>query len=332
MMRYVIVGAGAVGAVLAAQLTRAGIEQVLVGRGEHIERVRDEGLRYVLHGRPEVVRLATALRPDEVGLRADDVLVLATKVQDVEDAVRTWAWRPVGGDGPRVAADLPVLTLQNGLDADRIALRRFGRVLGGTILTNAQHLTPGEVRCGALGPIGVLTVGAAPRGADPALPGLADDLRRAGYIVQVTDDVSRWKAAKLLFSVRNGLEVLDGDAAARAELGERLVAEARAVLSAAGYGIADTAAERTEDVSAFRADPASGIAPGQQSTWQSFARGVSTEVDFLNGEIVLLGRLHGVPAPVNAAVQRVLGSAAARRLPPGAVALDEVLAHVAALA
>ncbi|GAA2642904.1 2-dehydropantoate 2-reductase N-terminal domain-containing protein [Dactylosporangium fulvum] len=327
-MRYVIVGAGAVGAVLAAQLTRAGTDQILVGRGEHIRRIRDDGLRYILHGRPEVVRVATALHPGEVDLQADDVLVLATKVQDVEDAVRAWAWRPVGGDGPRVAADLPVLTLQNGLDADRIALRRFGRVLGGTILTSAQHLTPGEVRCGALGPIGVLTVGAAPRGLDPALPGLAEDLRRAGYIVQVTDDVSRWKAAKLLFSVRNGLEVLDGDATVRADLGERLVAEARAVLSAAGFGVADTVAERTEDVSAFRPDPASGIAPGQQSTWQSFTRGASSEVDFLNGEIVLLGRLHGVPTPVNAALQRVLGEVEARRLPPSAVPLHEVLAHV----
>lgn len=328
-MRYVIVGAGAVGAMLAAQLTRAGIDQVLVGRGPHIQRVRDEGLRYVLHGTPEVVRVATATHPDEVYLRADDVLVLATKVQDVEDAVRTWAWRPVG-DGPGVAAELPVLTLQNGLDADRIALRRFGRVLGGTILTNAQHLVAGEVRSGALGPIGVLTVGAAPRGLDPALPDVAADLRRAGYIVQVTDDVSRWKAAKLLFSVRNGLEVLDGDAAIRADLGARLVDEARAVLAAAGLDIADTAAERTEDVSAFRTDPASGIAPGQQSTWQSFARGAGSEVDYLNGEVVLLGRLHGVPVPVNAAVQRVLGTVAERRLPPGAVSLHEVLALVAA--
>ena len=39
---------------------------------------------------------------------------------------------------------------------------------------------------------------------------------------------------------------------------------------------------------------------GGGSSWQSLARGTGTiETDYLNGEIVLLGRLHGVPTPVN---------------------------------
>ena len=42
------------------------------------------------------------------------------------------------------------------------------------------------------------------------------------------------------------------------------------------------------------------------STWQSLARGTGTiETDYLNGEIALLGRLHGVPTPVNAALQAI---------------------------
>jgi 2-dehydropantoate 2-reductase len=319
--RYIVIGAGAVGAVLAARLTGTDQEAVLVGRGENIRRIAADGLRLFLHGEPSTVQLGTASSQDEVHLRPDDVLVFATKVQDLEAAARDWAWRPAGSG---VAADLPVLSLQNGLDADRILLRRFARVLGGTILTSSQHISPGEVRSAALGPIGVLTVGAVPGGADPALAGLATDLRRAGYIVQLSDDVTRWKAAKLLFSVRNGLEVLSGGDAARHDLGDRLVAEAREALAAAGLTVADTVAERTEDVSAFRADPASGVQPGQQSTWQSFARGASPETDFLNGEVVLLGRLHGVPTPVNAALQRVLGEAASRGDRPGTRSLDEV--------
>ncbi|CUU60704.1 2-dehydropantoate 2-reductase [Parafrankia irregularis] len=326
MTRYIIIGAGAVGAMLAAQLTEAGIDHVLVGRGEHIRRIREDGLRYVQHGEPRTVRVSTASDPDEVDLRGGDLLVLATKVQDAEAAVRTWAWRPVDLDGgPGVAAELPLLTLQNGLDADRIALRRFARVLGGTILTSAHYHNVGEVRSGARDAIGVLTVGGAPRGTDPALEGVAADLRRAGYIVQLTDDVTRWKAAKLLHSVRNGLEVLAGDDdEERSALGQRLVAEARAVFEAAGLSVADTAAERTEDLSTFGIDPNSGVVSGRQSTWQSFARGVPSEADFLNGEIVLLGRLHGVPTPVNAALQRVLGEADARRLSPGTRTLREV--------
>lgn len=325
MTRYIIVGAGAVGAMLAAQLTGAGIDHVLVGRGEHIRRIREDGLRYVLHGEPQTVRVSTASEPDEVELRSSDLLVLATKAQDAEAAVRTWAWRPVDVDGrPGVAAELPLLTLQNGFDADRIALRRFARVLGGSILTSAHYLEAGEVRSGARDAVGLLTVGGAPRGTDPALEGIAADLRRAGYIVQLTDDVTRWKAAKLLISVCNGLEVLVGEDKERSALSERLVAEARAVLETAGLAVADTVAEQTEDLSTLGIDPNSGVVPGRASTWQSFARGVPSEADFLNGEIVLLGRLHGVPTPVNAALQRVLGEADTRRLPPGSRTLREV--------
>ena len=45
-MAYVIFGAGAVGTSLAAQLTEAGIETILVGRGRQLEQLRAEGLVY----------------------------------------------------------------------------------------------------------------------------------------------------------------------------------------------------------------------------------------------------------------------------------------------
>jgi 2-dehydropantoate 2-reductase len=68
---------------------------------------------------------------------------------------------------------------------------------------------------------------------------------------------------------------------------------------------------------------------GGGSTWQSLARGVAdVETDLLNGEIALLGRLHGVATPVNATLQRLTADAARRRLPPGSVTEDEVLAAI----
>ena len=49
------------------------------------------------------------------------------------------------------------------------------------------------------------------------------------------------------------------------------------------------------------------------SSWQSLVRGTGTiETDFLNGEIVLLGRLHGIPTPVNADIQRRVRDAGRR--------------------
>jgi 2-dehydropantoate 2-reductase len=70
---------------------------------------------------------------------------------------------------------------------------------------------------------------------------------------------------------------------------------------------------------------------GGGSSWQSLARGTGTiETDYLNGEIVLLGRLHGVPTPVNATVQRVARELAASGAPPASMSPDELLAVVTA--
>lgn len=324
MARYVIVGAGAVGAALAAQFESAGVQYILVGRGEHIERIAADGLRYGRHGTFTVVPLRTARGPQDVELTADDVLVFATKVQDLEDAVRQWSWQPVAGG--RTSASLPVVVVQNGLDGERIALRRFSTVYGGSLMTPARFTVPGEIVVGAAGPVGVLTIGRYPTGSDDALETIAAELRTADYIVQISDDVVRWKAAKILHNVRNGVEVLSGDADDIGQIGDRLVEEAKSALSAAGIDVADQKAERTEDVSAFRIDKESGIKPGQQSTWQSFVRGASSETDYLNGEIVLLGRIHGVATPYNAAIQEILGAAAVGREAPGTRTAAEVLA------
>jgi 2-dehydropantoate 2-reductase len=326
MSRYIIIGAGAVGAGLAAQLHQARVPYVLVGRGDNITHIAEHGLRYTRPSGTETVALDVAQSPDEVSLTNSDVLVVATKTQDFDDALKQWAWRPVEIDGQAsVAAALPLVTLQNGLDAERSALRRFDEVYGGSLLVPARYTAIGEVVSGAAPTVGVITIGRVPSGTSERIEGIATDLRRAGYAVQVSDDVAAWKASKLLWSVRNGLEVLTGEPDQVAGLSQRLADEAAAVLEAAGLRVADQTAERTIDLSGFKVDPASGIQAGQQSTWQSFARSAgSTEVDFLNGEIVLLGALHGVPTPVNRALQVLLGAAWAAGDPPGFHSIDEL--------
>jgi 2-dehydropantoate 2-reductase len=52
------------------------------------------------------------------------------------------------------------------------------------------------------------------------------------------------------------------------------------------------------------------------------------ETDYLNGEIVLLGRLNGVPTPVNELLQRRARQAALDRIAPGTVDPAELLVEV----
>ena len=76
---------------------------------------------------------------------------------------------------------------------------------------------------------------------------------------------------------------------------------------------------------------AGGQAWAGGSSWQSLARGTGDiEVDQLNGEIVLLARLVGVEAPVNALLQLEARTASAAKEPPGQHDEADLLARLPA--
>ena len=306
--RYVVIGGGAIGGALAAQLVPAGHDVVLVARGEHGRIVADRGLTVRRPTGVDVVKVDVAASAADVQLRASDVLVLATKAQDAEAALVEWAWQPVDGGG--LAADLPIVTFQNGLAAEDLALRRFSRVHGATIAIAASFTTPGEIVSPSLPPaVGAVWLGRYPSGLDDLTRSLVGDLSQVGFRAVAVDDIRLTKAAKLLANVGNGLDLLEGDDGWRAETRQALRDEALSVLGAAGIA----PREGTLDLPApgLQVLPVDNHVAGRLSTWQSFARGTSSEVDYLNGEIVLLARKHGIEAPVNEHLQRLLGAAVA---------------------
>ena len=310
--RYVIVGGGAVGGVLAAQLSQAGKDVVLVARGEHGKRIAVDGLRVRRPGRVDVVELAVSSGPEDLSLRDGDVLLLAVKAQDAEAALAAWAWEPVydeSGDIVRTAATtLPVVTFQNGIVTEDLALRRFDRVYGATIAIAASFLTPGEIVSPSEEPVGLVWLGRHPGGSDGLQAGIVTDLVEAGFAAFSVDDTRAQKAAKLLGNLANGLDLLSGPDDLRAEAQARLRDEGTAVLAAAG--IALPPGERLDFHGVdFTVEAVPDHEPGHRSTWQSFARGASSEVDYLNGEIVLLARRYGVDAPLNQRLQELLGAA-----------------------
>jgi 2-dehydropantoate 2-reductase len=325
--RYVVIGAGGVGAALAAGFHDAGIPVVLVSRGSTYTAIRERGLRYAQNGLTRTLPVQVAGSPADIALAPDDILVLATKSQDTPAALADWAWRPVAGG--RVAADLPVLLTQNGLDAERAALRYFRTVVGGVTIVAARHVVAGEIEVGNAPRIGQLVIGAypsaqlAPHSAAVAAD-IAADLRAANWLSEDVDRIGDWLARKAVNSTTFALSVLEGTEEEKASLRELLVAEARAVLAAAGYSFADQATLSYDASQAAVSESTYG--PHQPSTWQSFARGSGSEVDYLNGEVVLLARVHGVPAPLNALLQRILGRSAALGERPGRHHVSDVLA------
>lgn len=307
MTRYVIVGAGAVGASLAAQFELSGIKYVLVGRGAQIECIKKHGLTYQRPSGTQQIRLNAFDINAVPELTLDDIILLTVKTQDAADALASWSWRPLSdSDGP-AATHLPVVTFQNGLATEAIALRTFTRVYGASILTPARFTETGKVTAAGDPQVGIVTVGRFPAGSDETSAQIATDLSSANYLAETTNDIRSWKSLKLLHNVRNALELFNGADDLRVSIDDALVNEARRALEAAGYNPASPS-DRTTDISGWRIAQNSGIHPSQQSTWQSFTRGASSEVDFLNGEIVLLGRFHNIPTPYNEAIQTIAGS------------------------
>src|SRR5690625_4985330 len=117
IQRTVIIGAGAVGAGTAAELALRGAEHLLIGRGDQIRHIAQHGLRYIRPEGEQQVRLNTVEGIEHAQLRAGDLLILTTKTQHVEAASEQLAWKPAG---ERMAAQLPILGLQNGLAAEQI--------------------------------------------------------------------------------------------------------------------------------------------------------------------------------------------------------------------
>ena len=101
MTRYVIVGAGGVGVTLAAELRSSGKEVVLVGRGRQLELLRAGRLRYFTPDGSQTVDAPTVSGPNELALTGSDVLVIATKTQQVAAVIDDWAWQPVSGSALR---------------------------------------------------------------------------------------------------------------------------------------------------------------------------------------------------------------------------------------
>ncbi len=334
--RYIIIGAGAIGSHLAAHLTQAHIPAILVARGAQLEALRNGPL--VIHrlDRDDEVRLTVVGGPDEIELSSDDILVLANNTQDVEDALGDWAWLPLEGasgvEPGDLAADLPLVVMQNGVASESLALRRFARVISVGTIVPASYMEPGEIVSLTQPKAGFLQVGAlSTRLEEDAdlVSQIVADFESSGYLARSYEDIALEKNFKLIHGILNGVDVLDGTPEEKAALSRALEDEAKSVLLDSGVVSElppgpDMALLRSAFGEGAMSDPR---AP-RRSTWQSFAKGQSTEVDFLNGEIVLLARRHGLQAPLNERLQRLLGVSHRLGEPPQTRHVSDVLSTV----
>jgi 2-dehydropantoate 2-reductase len=317
-MRFVVFGAGAIGGVVGARLHQAGHRVALIARGAHLNAIRERGLTFADPAGSSVLEIEAVGSPAQLDWEGDEVVLLATKGQDTAGALGAL----------RAAAPhrTPVVCMQNGVANERRALRLFENVYGAVVMVPAAHIDPGVVESHASRLTGIIDVGRYPSGDDGPAEEIAAALRDSRFDSCARDDVMRLKYAKLLLNLANAVGAICKPGPENEPVIEAAREEGKAALTAAGISFD---APEVSDVQGrwerigVQTDRRSG-----SSTWQSLARHTGeVETDYLNGEIALLGRLHGVATPVNAALCRLAAQVAREAVGPQTLSARDVLSE-----
>jgi 2-dehydropantoate 2-reductase len=320
-MRYIIYGAGGIGGVIGGKLFQRGHEVVLLCRGEQVTAIQRRGLTVKTPTETLQLPMRAAAHPRELVFTERDVVIFTMKSQDTELALRDLQR---AGD-----SDIPVICCQNGVDNERMAARRFSRVYGMVVWMPATYLEPGVVLNHASPIGGILDAGCYPHGVDSLITQVTADLTACGFSAKADLAIMRWKYTKLLSNLRNALQAICGLDAPGGDIARMARQEALACYKAAGIDFISEEEMRRRIQTEIRMAEIEGHPRAGGSTWQSLVRGLpSVEVDYLNGEIVLLGKLYGVPTPYNAVLQRIANEMAKRGKPPGSMTVEQLQAMV----
>jgi 2-dehydropantoate 2-reductase len=330
-MHVAVVGAGAIGCFLAARLSEGGHAITLVGRPEQADAINAGGL---LLTDPQRGERRYRLRAVRSLSERPDLVLLTVKTQDVAQACQ---------DIRPFVMGVPVVAMQNGLQGDHLAAEVLGReaVVGAVVMCAASYLRPGEV---TIQFPGWLIVGE-PFGAAGARTRAIARVLGGAVPTYLTQHLARVRWSKLIANLNNALCAATGlplaeivHAPCGPTLAIRLMKEGSLVARAAGvrldhglYGLTPRALRQDPNAAliallhatmtavlavlperaAERVLAAAGRSrlsslPVRGSTWQSIVRGRPSEVDYLNGEIVRLGRRLGIPTPFNSHIVDVV--------------------------
>ncbi len=310
-LEVTVYGAGAIGSLVGARLFEQGESVRLIARPAHARAVSTNGLRVQDRQGTRVVRLPAASSLEGTG----DVVLLAVKSQDVRQASQEILRR---------GSAATVVTMQNGVRSDQEAADVLGRerVIGCVLYLSTTYLEPGLVVQESWE--GFLQVGAPFPEAAKRIGEVQRLLGKAIPTVVVADiTAARW--TKLITNLPNVIMTITGLPVGRAlrhpglaRLAIRTMREGVRTARAAGKRLDDTSRARRFRQMATLPKPllyvllarrlAGQFPPNSTfggSTQQSLLRGSSSELDYLNGEIVKAGQEARRPTPVNSALMEL---------------------------
>jgi 2-dehydropantoate 2-reductase len=300
-----VLGAGAIGSLVGARLHEAGINVRLIGREAHVDAIRAKGL--LIKGQDESRLVHLPATTTLAGTA--DIILLTVKSQDVQDACRTIA---------ALRSDATVVTMQNGVRSDREAADILGRdrVVGCVLNISATYLEPGVVEQNTAG---LFQVGAPFPESEPRVDAVLGVLSLAIKTEHVPD-IARSRWTKLMANLNNAIMAITGLPIGKAlrhpgltRLSIATIREGVRTAQLGGFGLDQSRRARTFRLMStlpmslsylvFGGRLAGNFPPDSTygpSTLQSLQRHSSSELEYLNGEIVTLGERIGRPTPYNA--------------------------------
>jgi 2-dehydropantoate 2-reductase len=317
--RIAVLGAGANGASIGADLTLAGLDVTLIEQWpSHVERMRSEGLTIetpddVVHVRPRVIHLCEVAE-----LKSDfDIVLMLMKAYDSR-----WAAQLIA---PHLAADGLMAGVQNGMTASVVEeVVGAHRTIATVIECSATMDEPGVVHRHTPVARSWFATGILPGGPDAAREEEVASLLRHSGKVDHFDDIESAKWMKLVSnstllvtSAILGLPMLD--ALQTPGYRDVMVAagnESLAVGVALGHQVLpifgltpEEIVDRDAIVDVMTDKLFAGfVVPGATTTvLQDWRRGHGrhSEVDDLNGHVALKGAEVGVATPVNSVVTEI---------------------------
>ena len=315
--QYLIYGSGAVGSTIGARLWLSGKRVTLVARGDHARVLKEQGLHFLTPELDQIIGIPSVDRIAEVDFKNKTIVLLCVKSQQTKLAIEELAMV--------APADIPICCVQNGVSNERTVLRYFKNVYATLVNLPAMYLKAGEVASYVSGLSGVLDTGRYPTGTDRLSQEIAKDLRDAGFGAVADPRVMRKKYGKLLMNVGNAVQAIIDPEDDVKEVYRSVRKETEAVYFAGNIDYADRK-EMSDLTEEMKITPVPGYERTASSSWQSLMRNTGDiETDYLNGEIALLGRMHGIPTPYNDHLARIAREFVLNNRPPGGMKLSEFL-------
>ncbi len=298
-------GTGAIGGYVGARLAAAGAEVTFIARGAHLAAIRTAGLR-VSSPLGDVHVTPASATEDPAAVGPVDIVLLGIKLYDVEVAAEAIA--PMVGD--RTA----VICVQNGVDATAIVARLYGeaRVVGGTVMINAEIVSPGVIKHNAMK---LVTLGELDGRKSARLERFVALANTAGIETRLSHDIRLeiWRKF-LLMAPMAAISAMTRLPLARIReheetwrLAEQGMREVVAVANSVGVGLTDADVERTL-----------AFVRGMVPTWKAsltvdLEQGRRLEIEWLSGAVCRLGEAAKIEVPFHRVALGVLKPHAAGR-------------------